>query len=150
MIYRNDTNIWAYCVDLIFKFTDEFNPEYMYQYAYVALCGGHWELFIKIFQQVYADKSIEVFIKIICIGLLRHNHVELYKKYLCPYFTSNLIAKPHITIDEIFSRELMIGIDVPKLSLATHKFLIQEFEITPEIPLSDEELKSLLRNRNLI
>ena len=150
MIYFNEPDVLEYCAISSFNFV-RLNKKYgeMNRYAYVALCGGHLTLFRTIFYNCHGLISMGDFDVIICIGLLRYNHVDQYRDYIR---TISLINRSNIIFEDIFSIELSIDIDLPKLSVSTFEFLIKEFDlrvektnIGPYEKYLTDELKALLQ-----
>lgn len=142
MIYNFEPDILAYCTENSFvnRGKNCIGDKNMNMWAYIALLGGHLNLFHRIFQSRHPCYPISHFDKTISVGLLRCNHVDQYQiiKVDLGEFT--------ITMDDIFRTKLLFqGIDLPKLSIATFEFLVREFGVG--IPMHehlkyiDDELK---------
>ena len=145
LTYPSEPDILAYCTENSFvnRGKNCIGDKNMNMWAYIALLGGHLELFRRIFPSQHLYYQVSYFNKTISIGLLRYNHIDQYQiiKVDLGEFT--------ITIDDIFCTELYFGIDLPKLSVTTFKFLVQEFGVGipahNHLKYVDDELQLFLR-----
>ena len=136
MVYQNEEGILEYLQKNDFRCFTTDAIELASTYQYIALCGGHYDLFVKICKatNTYIDRQQKDFYKHNCAGLLRYNHIDQYRAYKRT-IPSALASNLKIRVYNIFQNELSIsGIDLPQLSLTTFEFLITEFKLRPKIP----------------
>lgn len=149
MIYYNEPDIAEYLIETeCGKYN--ISQAQLHLFEYIALSGGHIELFTKIFGSWHSSYSMINFSKNICTCLLRYNHIDHYKKYC-----SALRFEQKIRIDDLFNK-LKVNFELPRLSLTTFEFIVKEFDIqrlqVNRVNINDcsEELRLFLCQNNLI
>jgi len=144
MIYHNELDALEYVVKYDIDYQND--TKSMDLYAQTALCAGHWELFIQLFEKKHPNDPLKKFHKMICTNLLRYNHVDLFTAYFKTIPQTNAyyqVITKRITMEDIFSHGLVINLNLPLLSLDTWEFLIKEFQMVVPLPLSNCHVGSM-------